>query len=68
MTGVVDRAHREQMFQEEMALARRKHVPGIKPNGTCHYCLEKIEHPKLFCDGDCASDFEVEERQRRFRS
>lgn len=32
-------------------------LPSVQPRGTCHYCEAEVEHPKLFCDEDCAKDW-----------
>ena len=37
----------------------RKNSNGNKqllPIGMCHYCDEPVDHPKLYCNGECATD------------
>lgn len=58
MSDILDKSTRQQEVVMKSLLSVRKEVPDIKPTGRCHYCDEDIEEPKLFCDGDCADDFE----------
>ncbi len=41
----------------------------ITPKGKCHFCDEDAEEQKLFCNSDCSSDYEKEQRmlQRKGR-
>jgi hypothetical protein len=37
----------------------------MTPTGYCFYCGEKLEDPRaLFCDKDCAADYELEQKAR----
>lgn len=36
----------------------------VQPSGQCHYCEAHIEKPKLFCDGECAEEYETMKRQQ----
>lgn len=54
----VDRAQQQQAPIERQAIEYRKPVPKIKPEGFCHYCFEPAAPPKLFCDSDCARDYD----------
>lgn len=42
----------------------RRHKAGLSPMGECHACGEELSGGKLFCDADCAQEWE---RQRRLR-
>ncbi len=56
--------------EEKMMAQMRLQVPvnELDPIGYCHWCGEKIERPKKFCDSDCASDHEANKRLNRYRS
>jgi hypothetical protein len=60
-----DRAQIREMQERDLsvALARRKQGPGLLPVGGCHYCGEEINLPKLFCDSECAEEWETERRR-----
>lgn len=30
----------------------------LMPKGECHYCSEEIEKDKLFCNSDCATNYD----------
>ena len=50
-----------------MSLAAQRNVRGLlKPVGSCHYCgnAEGVGE-RLFCDSDCAADWEYEDALRR---
>lgn len=36
----------------------------INASGHCHYCEALIEPPKLFCDGECAEEYETMKRHQ----
>jgi len=56
---------REERMME--ALRRRQPVVELEPTGTCHWCGEAVQHPKKFCDGECAADYEFDKRRQRQR-
>lgn len=60
----VDRAAERQARINETASAHRKPVLAIKPQGTCHACEELVDDPKLFCNSECADEYEWMLRQR----
>lgn len=39
----------------------------LEPAGFCHFCKDTVEHPKKFCDSDCADDYEKEKKMNKFR-
>lgn len=41
-------------------LAQRKPI-GEKACGACHFCGEEVHGVALFCDTDCAQDYEREQ-------
>lgn len=48
-------------------LRRRLIVQELEPSGFCHFCEGPIDHPKKFCDRDCADDYEKEKKMNKFR-
>lgn len=72
MADEVDLANERLMTEEARAIqavTSQASKRQINPKGSCHYCGELFEQdsPKLFCDSDCATDYEAEKlaRQRR---
>jgi hypothetical protein len=64
MMDVADRAESEVESYVTSQINHNKLLHGCKitPKGKCHYCEEPVEHPKLFCNGECASDYDREEK------
>lgn len=61
----LDRAfEHEDMVRRIGLAAARSHRSGLQACGECHACGEELEPGRLFCDADCAQDYE---RQRRLR-
>jgi len=56
----------EQRYLTQALAAQRKRVGVLQPSGACHYCgnTEGIE-VRLFCDSDCAADWEYEHSLRQ---
>ena len=54
MTDDADRAADYEERMRQAAIARRR--PALKPCGHCYNCGESVRH--LFCDADCALDYE----------
>jgi hypothetical protein len=62
-----DLAFDSEQRQLAMALhAQRSRASSLKPMGTCHHCGndEGIAN-RLFCDSDCAADWEYEHTLRQ---
>lgn len=59
----VDRAEMREAIAREEALSHR--YPVLKPCGCCHWCQSPTKASSLFCDKDCASDWERDDRMRR---
>lgn len=60
----------------QQAIARVRTTPVLPPKGSCYFCEEPLEpfvqdgkpvHRKLFCDRDCAEDWEREQKAKRLR-
>lgn len=56
----------EQRHLTHALAAQRRRVGVLQPVGSCHNCgnTDGIEE-RLFCDGDCAADWEYEDGLRR---
>jgi hypothetical protein len=56
----------EQRHLAQALAAQRRSGGRLQPIGCCHYCAgsEAIED-RLFCDVDCAADWEYENSVRR---
>lgn len=44
---------------------RNRKTPSLISVGYCHNCNEELRHPLLFCDEDCADDYELLTAARR---
>jgi hypothetical protein len=54
----------EQRHLTQALAAQRKRTGGLRANGACHHCgTEGIAN--LFCDTDCAADWEYQDSLRR---
>ena len=56
----------EQRHLTQALAAQRLRGGGLQPIGVCHNCgnNEGLEQ-RLFCDSDCAEDWEYEDKLRR---
>lgn len=67
MADEADLAFDSEQRHLAQALAAQRRTGGLlQPIGCCHYCAntEAIEE-RLFCDADCAADWEYENSVRR---
>ena len=56
----------EQRHLTQALAAQRARSGGLKPQGICHYCgNDEGMARRLFCDADCASDWEYQDSVRR---
>lgn len=58
-----DRDERE----HDARMAACKKPTGPVANGSCHYCGERIPEPMRFCDADCSTGWNEEQRLRALR-
>ncbi|AUR89481.1 hypothetical protein NVP1123O_52 [Vibrio phage 1.123.O._10N.286.48.F3] len=69
MGDQLDRAQQDMDFHLGVAIKNAKSAFAnreLQVNGRCHYCDEYVEHPSaLFCDSDCAQDWEKEQQARK---
>lgn len=56
MADDADRVTERMEIEEELRRRFRPTTKTLQPTGFCHWCNEEVDHPKLYCDGDCASD------------
>lgn len=66
MADIIDQAQ----DQNPDALSTRQREPeGPEFTGYCHYCDERVSHPRRFCNFNCATDWEIERKaEQRNRS
>lgn len=59
--------HTRTTIESIRSLAGRRE---LEPQGKCHFCAEVFEEgdPRLFCDGDCATDHERLKKQHQGRA
>jgi len=57
----------EQRHLSQALAAQRTRGGVLMPSGACHFCGEESEEftRRLFCDLDCAADWEYEESLKR---
>lgn len=56
----------EQRHLTHALAAQRQRSRVLQPIGCCHYCAADITvQQRLFCDGDCAADWEYQDAVRR---
>lgn len=67
MADEIDMANEMADLHLKTALANVRAQPKLPPKGECYYCESKVEGEKLYCDADCASDHEKEQRLRNRR-
>lgn len=60
MADIIDQANDH--VEMEMAFLLRRRRATIHPVGFCYYCETRIRDGLLFCDTDCAVDYEKEQR------
>ena len=53
--------------EEKMMELLRRRAPRMElpATGSCHYCEASVPPGAKFCDVDCSSDWEYEQKQRR---
>jgi hypothetical protein len=73
MADEIDLANEQAERWLKQSLAARAGGPTLPPKGSCHYCEAEFDPAdpnagkKLFCDADCAKDYEEEQRLRNRR-
>lgn len=55
----------EQQNLSSAIAAQLKQKSSLHPIGVCHYCDSTVNLKQLFCNSDCAKDWEREDKQRR---
>lgn len=60
-------------FLSQALANHRSNTPRLAPRGRCYYCEAEFDetdpagNKKLFCDSDCAKDYEHEQRLKARR-
>lgn len=66
MADEADLAFESEQRHLAQALAAQRRAGGrLQPIGCCHYCASDDVEQRLFCDPDCAEDWEYENHLRR---
>lgn len=55
----------EQRHLTQALAAQRKRCSVLQPVGSCHFCGNDDGIKHLFCDADCAADWEYQDAVRR---
>jgi hypothetical protein len=55
----------EQQNLNSAIAAQLKQKSSLHPIGVCHYCDTTVNLKQLFCNSDCASDWERIDKQRK---
>ncbi|AEG91713.1 hypothetical protein [Ramlibacter tataouinensis] len=56
----------EQRYLTQALAAQRRRSGALQPRGLCHNCgNEQVFEERLFCDSDCAADWEYQDALRR---
>ena len=57
----------EQRHLTQALAAQRRRTQGLQPAGHCHHCGEEVPPStgRLFCDAECAADWEYQAALRR---
>ena len=69
MPDEIDLANEQAERWLNQALANRSQQPKLAVKGSCHYCEADFAagDERLFCDSECAQDYEKEQRLRARR-
>jgi len=72
MADEIDRANEQSERWLKQALSATAQAgPRLEPQGRCHFCSEPfsgkdaLAAKKLFCDADCAADYDKEKKLRQ---
>ena len=61
---IADQAEQQEAQQRQFTIqnALSKKGPSLTHSGECHACFAEVAAPKLFCDGHCATRYEIKKR------
>jgi hypothetical protein len=62
MTDIFDQASELEEKRREIALSF--HNPKLTPCGACFNCSEPVAGTLIFCDTDCAPDYQHQEKMK----
>lgn len=64
MPDLVDLVNDQQQHILDLRIKNaRQSQNTLRPKGRCYFCDEDVEQPRLFCDADCASDYDKLKRK-----
>lgn len=52
-------------FLLEVAIKNRGNYTRLQPVGSCYYCASDVTGNLLFCNLDCSSEYDREQRIRK---
>lgn len=67
MADEIDQANELADLALNIALRNMSAGQKIAPRGTCYYCEAEVGPKQLFCDADCAGDYEKEQKLKNRR-
>lgn len=65
-----DRASALMDAERESLVAQVRAKVGLQelqPDGECHWCGDEVASPRLFCDGGCASEWDMARKRQTRR-
>lgn len=67
MADIADRSDDNitNVVADGIARARRELAASLPPIGICHWCLEDVNADQVFCDQDCADDWQHNHDRRK---
>lgn len=60
-TDTIQRELENQIAHSRNALVKRE----LQPNGHCYYCNYPVDELRIFCDRECAEDYEAFYKRKR---
>jgi hypothetical protein len=67
MADEIDQANELAELALNVALRNLSAGPKLTPRGVCYYCEAEVAPQQLFCDKDCADDYEKEQKLKNRR-
>lgn len=67
MADEIDQANELADLALNIALRNMSAGQKIAPRGTCYYCEAVVTEKQLFCDAECAGDYDKEQKLKNRR-
>jgi len=66
MTDIYDQASDREEQDRNLAIEHhRKANKSLLPVGSCYFCDSAINESRIFCDKECADDWEMEQSAKK---